>query len=73
MSVVALSMRDKVNRSSKMKCCKHKQVEIPIRHYFSPGVYAREITDTGWDIIDRPSSQVRATEYPFRRRDFGTD
>ncbi len=23
---------------------KHKQVEIPLRHHFSPGVYAREIT-----------------------------
>jgi len=23
---------------------KHEQIEIPIRHHFSPGVYAREIT-----------------------------
>ena len=23
---------------------KHEQINIPIRHYFSPGVYAREIT-----------------------------
>lgn len=42
-SVAELSLRDKVNliEGEMLKC---KQREIPIRHYFSPGVYAREIT-----------------------------
>lgn len=38
-----LSMRDKVNEiESEMR--KHEQIEIPVKHYFSQGVYAREIT-----------------------------
>ena len=41
--VSALSLRDKVNLiEGEMR--KQPQREIPIRHYFSPGVYAREIT-----------------------------
>ena len=42
-SVAELSLRDKVNliEGEMLKC---EQREIPIRHYFSPGVYAREIT-----------------------------
>jgi len=40
---VALSNRDKVNLLE-AEMLKQPQVEIPIRHYFSPGVYAREIT-----------------------------
>lgn len=43
MSVVALSDLAKVEIvEAEMR--KHEQVKIPIRHYFSPGVYAREIT-----------------------------
>lgn len=43
MSLVDLSIRDKVNLiEAEMK--KGEQVNIPVRHYFSPGVYAREIT-----------------------------
>ena len=42
-SVAELSLRDKVNLiEGEMRKC--EQREIPIRHYFSPGVYAREIT-----------------------------
>jgi hypothetical protein len=41
--VAALSMRDKVN-IIEAEMYKQPQREIPIRHYFSPGVYAREIT-----------------------------
>lgn len=38
-----LSDRDKVSiLEAEMR--KHEQIEIPIKHYFSPGVYAREIT-----------------------------
>ena len=42
-SVAELSLRDKVNliEGEMLKC---EQREIPIKHYFSPGVYAREIT-----------------------------
>lgn len=38
-----LSMRDKVN-AIEAEMFKHEQIDIPVRHYFSPGVYAREIT-----------------------------
>ena len=42
-SVAELSLRDKVNLiEGEMR--QMPDVEIPIRHYFSPGVYAREIT-----------------------------
>ena len=42
-SVAELSLRDKVNLiEGEMRKC--EQREIPIKHYFSPGVYAREIT-----------------------------
>jgi hypothetical protein len=30
---------------------KHEQVAIPVRHYFSPGVYAREITIPAGTIL----------------------
>jgi len=40
--VVGLTLRDKVNiMEGEMK--KHPQIEIPVKHYFSKGVYAREI------------------------------
>lgn len=43
MSNLALSDRDKVSLlEDEMR--KHEQIDIPIRHHFSPGVYAREIT-----------------------------
>jgi hypothetical protein len=43
LSCVELTSRDKVSLlEDEMR--KHEQIEIPIRHYFSPGVYAREIT-----------------------------
>jgi hypothetical protein len=43
MNLAPLSMRDKVNLiEDEMRKC--EQREIPIRHYFSPGIYAREIT-----------------------------
>lgn len=43
LSSVSLSVRDKVSIiEDEMR--KHEQVDIPIRHFFSPGVYAREIT-----------------------------
>lgn len=42
-NVVALSTRDRV-ALIKEKMLAYKQREIPIKHYFSPGVYAREIT-----------------------------
>jgi hypothetical protein len=38
-----LSDRDKV-WLIEAEMLKREQVEIPVRHYFSPGVYAREIT-----------------------------
>lgn len=38
-----LSMRDKVN-IVEAEMLKHEQIEIPVKHYFSQGVYAREIT-----------------------------
>lgn len=38
-----LSDRDKVS-IIEAEMLKHEQIEIPVRHYFSPGVYAREIT-----------------------------
>lgn len=42
-SVAPLSARDKVFViEDEMR--KHEQVECPVRHYFSQGVYAREIT-----------------------------
>lgn len=38
-----LSVRDKISiLEDEMR--KHEQIDIPVRHYFSPGVYAREIT-----------------------------
>jgi hypothetical protein len=41
--LATLSDRDKVSLiEDEMR--KHEQIEIPVRHYFSPGVYAREIT-----------------------------
>jgi len=43
LSCVNLSERDKVSIiEEEMK--RHEQIEIPVRHIFSPGVYAREIT-----------------------------
>lgn len=38
-----LSIREKVV-AIEVEMLKREQVEIPVRHYFSPGVYAREIT-----------------------------
>lgn len=38
-----LTDRDKVS-IIEAEMLKHEQVEIPLKHYFSPGVYAREIT-----------------------------
>lgn len=43
MKLTALSDRDKV-ALIEAEMLKHEQIDIPIRHYFSPGVYAREIT-----------------------------
>lgn len=43
MSVVAFSDRDKVELIE-AEMLKHERVEIPVRHHFSPGLYAREIT-----------------------------
>lgn len=41
--VAQLSDRQKVELlETEMR--RHEQIEIPVRHYFSPGVYAREIT-----------------------------
>src|ERR1700722_11862995 len=42
-SLELLSTRDKVN-FLEAEMLKQPQREIPIKHYFSPGVYAREIT-----------------------------
>ena len=43
LSLDSLALRDKVSLlEDEMR--KHEQIEIPLRHYFSPGVYAREIT-----------------------------
>ena len=43
LSLDSLAVRDKVSLlEDEMR--KHEQIEIPIRHHFSPGVYAREIT-----------------------------
>ena len=42
-NIAALSDRDKVSLiEDEMR--KHEQRVIPVKHYFSPGVYAREIT-----------------------------
>jgi hypothetical protein len=41
--VVPLSMRDKVTAFEE-ELFKHEQLKIPVKHYFSPGLYAREIT-----------------------------
>src|ERR1700680_2348720 len=38
----ALTLRDKVSAIEAMMK-KVEQIEIPLRHYFSPGIYAREI------------------------------
>jgi len=38
-----LSDREKVS-IVEAEMLKHPQIEIPVKHYFSPGVYAREIT-----------------------------
>jgi hypothetical protein len=38
-----LSMRDKVN-ALETEMRRREQIEIPVKHYFSQGVYAREIT-----------------------------
>jgi hypothetical protein len=43
MSALELTDRDKVNLLE-AEMLGHEQVQIPIRHHFSPGVYAREIT-----------------------------
>ena len=40
---MALSERDKVNMIEQ-EMLKHEQVMCPLMHYFSPGVYAREIS-----------------------------
>lgn len=45
-----LSMRDKVNILEE-EMLKREQIEIPIRHHFSPGVYAREITIPAGTLI----------------------
>jgi hypothetical protein len=43
LSSANLSVRDKVSLlEDEMR--KHEQIDIPIKHFFSPGVYAREIT-----------------------------
>lgn len=42
-TVEYLSDRDKV-LLMEAEMLRHEQVAIPVRHYFSPGVYAREIT-----------------------------
>ena len=39
----AASMREKVDRLERANC-ELPQVDCPIRHYFAPGLYAREIT-----------------------------
>lgn len=41
--VATLSDRNKV-LLLEIEMLKHEQIAIPVRHYFSPGVYAREIT-----------------------------
>lgn len=38
-----LSSRDKVNLLE-AEMIRHEQIDISVKHYFSPGVYAREIT-----------------------------
>ena len=42
-SVDTMSDRDKVSMLEE-EMLKHEQIAIPVKHYFSPGVYAREIT-----------------------------
>lgn len=42
-SVELLTDRDKVTLLEK-EMLKHEQITIPVKHHFSPGVYAREIT-----------------------------
>jgi hypothetical protein len=42
-TVELLSDRDKVTLLEE-EMLKREQIEIPLKHYFSPGVYAREIT-----------------------------
>jgi hypothetical protein len=50
LSSVELSLRDKVFAiEDKMR--QMPQVNIPIKHYFSPGVYAREITIPAGTIL----------------------
>lgn len=41
-AVVQLSTRDKVN-IIEAEMFKHEQLELPVKHYFSQGVYAREL------------------------------
>lgn len=48
--VERLSDRDKV-LLLESEMLKHEQVAIPVRHYFSPGVYAREITIPAGTIL----------------------
>lgn len=42
-SNVGMTMRQKIERME-VEMLSHPQVSIPLRHYFSDGVYAREIT-----------------------------
>lgn len=49
-TIEPLSDRDKVSLLES-EMLKHEQVAIPVRHYFSPGVYAREITIPAGTIL----------------------
>ena len=46
-----LSMRDKVN-ALETEMRKREQIDIPVKHHFSQGVYAREITIPAGDEAD---------------------
>lgn len=48
--VSPLTMRDKVN-IVEAEMLKREQIEIPVKHYFSQGVYAREITIPAGTIL----------------------
>lgn len=49
--VVPLTMRDKIFAIEDYSLANLPQVEIPTKHYFSPGLYAREITVPPFALI----------------------
>jgi hypothetical protein len=54
--------RDRVIDLFESEMVKMTQVEMPVRHIFTPGLYAREITMKAGTVL---TSKIHKTEHPF--------